>query len=164
VSADAKGNVDDVQSDMISIAMDLLAVFNGPLFTDWRMGSDSALQLFDEGENDLYAGCYVDIAIGFPFTQNTCQIPMDTIAGSPTDTDMKVYDLTYNAVAAEGATLTITALAGKKILLITRENNIIYKASNAPSSSEFTWDGTAIGLGTAVGDDGERFLILYRNY
>ena len=89
---------------------------------------------------------------------------MEAFPSFPTDTDMKVYDLQYQATAAEGSSLTIPALAGKKIILITRENNIIYRASNLPGTTEYAFDGATIILGTPVAENGERFLILWRNY
>lgn len=164
VSSDAKTNIDDVQSDMVEIAKDILATMASPMFDDWKISSDNALQLFDESENDLHAGCYVDITISTMYKQNTCQIPMEVFPSFPTDIDMKVYDLTYNATPAEGSSLIVPALAGKKILMITRENNILYPASNLPGSTEYTFDGTTIGLGTPIGQNGERFLIIWRNY
>jgi len=48
VSADAKTNLVDVQSDMLSVAMDILAQMNFPLFDDWKISTDASLQLFDE--------------------------------------------------------------------------------------------------------------------
>ena len=164
VSSDAKTNIDDVLSDMLEIAKDILATMASPMFNDWKIGSDNALQLFDESENDLHAGCYIDITISTMYKQNTCQIPMEAFPSFPTDTDMKVYDLQYQATAAEGSSLTIPALAGKKIILITRENNIIYRASNLPGTTEYAFDGATIILGTPVAENGERFLILWRNY
>jgi len=163
VSADAKTNLDDVQSDMLSVAMDILAQMNFPSFDDWKISTDASLQLFDESENDLYAGCYIDISIRIMFSQNVCQVPSNGFSDNPTDTDMLMYDISYNA-AAGLTSLTIDALKGKKIMLVVRENNVLYKASNQPGTTEYTWDGITIGLGTPVGPNGERFLILYRNY
>lgn len=67
----------------------------------------------------------------------------------------------YTATGSEGSTLTIAALANKNILAILRESGPIYEVASSPNSSEFTWDGTDIVLGAAVGGAGERFLILY---
>jgi hypothetical protein len=164
VSEDTGDNELDVQSDMVSIAEDILAEMNMGVFDDWAISQDNPLTLFYEGENDLQAGCYVDLTIRTRYTQNVCQIPTDALPSAITEPDMKVYDLTYNASAAEGSTLVIPALAGKKILVITRENNIIYRASNLPGTTEYAFDGTSVGLGTPIGQNGERFLILWRNY
>jgi hypothetical protein len=73
----------------------------------------------------------------------------------------------YVAPPNTGSTITIAALAGKKVLLVVRENVALHPVSNNPASSEFVWDGTNINLGLPVNPEsnpGERFLILYRNY
>lgn len=164
VSEDTRTNTLDVQSDMISVAMDILAQMNNPNYEDWAISGDNQINL-QEGEfSDIVAGCYVDISIRFMYPQDVCQIPTTLIDYTTTDTDMKVYDLIYDADGTEGSTLTIAGLAGKKILLVTRENNILYRASNLPGSTEYTFNGTDAGLGTPVNVVGERFLFLYRNY
>lgn len=66
----------------------------------------------------------------------------------------------FVAVGDEGSTITVGAISGKMVLLITRENSVIYEAVSDPAPSEFTFDGTNIVLGADV-NPGERFLILY---
>jgi hypothetical protein len=77
VSEDTKSNEQDVQSDMVSIAMDLLAQMNHGNYDDWKISADNALTLFSENENDLQAGCIIDFTVSFMYTQNICQIPTD---------------------------------------------------------------------------------------
>lgn len=164
VSEDSKQNEQDVQSDMVSIAMDLLAQMNNGTYSDWIVSPDNNLQLVVENDNDMHAGCIVDISIRIMYEQNICQIPTDITNYTPTDESMKfLYDTEYVATGNEGFTLSIPEIVGKKILLITRGSAVIYKVSSAPSSSEFMWDDTIISLGTATNTN-ERFLILYRNY
>lgn len=165
VSADSKQNEQDVQSDMVSIAMDLLAQMNNSLYDDWRISTDNNLQLVVENDNDLHAGCIIDFSVRIMFEQNICQVPTDIIDYTPTDNDMKfAYDIKYVATGSEGTTLTIPEIVGKKVLFITRESSPIYKVSSAPTGSEYIWNDTVITLGAAVANPGERFLILYRNY
>lgn len=71
--------------------------------------------------------------------------------------------LKYIATGSEGTTLTIPALTGYEILLITRGMGAIYEVGATPDSDEFTWDDTSIVLGT-VTNPGEKFNILYRTY
>lgn len=71
--------------------------------------------------------------------------------------------LKYTATGSEGSTLTIPALAGYEILLITRGIGSIYEVGASPDSDEFTWDDTSIVLGT-ITNPGEKFNILYRTY
>lgn len=164
VSEDTNSNEEDILSDMVSIAMDLLAQMNNGNYDDWKISTDNSLNFFVENENDLHAGCVIDISIAFMYTQNICQVPTDLTDFTPTDENMKyIYDLSYTATGAEGNTLSIPELVGKKIVFMTRESSIIYKVSNDPASSEYTWNNTIITLGT-VTNPGDRFLILYRNY
>ncbi len=166
VSQDAKTNEDDVLSDTVSVMLDLIAEFNNPALNDWRISTDNNLQVIQEGENDIVAGWYTDISISALFTQNICQVPtalIDLTPINPTDSDMTVFDLEYIADGTEGTTLSIPSLVGKKILLITRENGILYKVSNDPDTVEYTWDNSEINLGLETIDKA-RFLILYRNY
>lgn len=164
VSEDSKQNEQDIQSDMVSIAQDLLAQMNYPGFDDWAISSDNQLQLLVEQDNDLIAGCYFDFSIRIMYAQNVCQVPTSITDYTPTDDSMKyLYDVKYVATGSEGTTITIPELAGKKILFMTRGNAIIYKTSSAPASNEFTWNDVIIGLGAAT-NSGEPFLILYRNY
>jgi len=164
VSEDSKQNEQDVQSDMVSIAMDLLAQMNNGAYSDWIVSADNNLQLVVENDNDMHAGCIVDISIRIMYQQNICQIPTDITNYIPTDESMKfLYDSEYMATGNEGVMLNIPEIVGKKILLITRGSAVIYKVSYSPSSAEFTWNDTTITLGTATNMN-ERFLILYRNY
>lgn len=164
VSADAKTNEQDVQSDMVSIAMDLLAQMNNPQYNDWAISSDNNLQLLVENDGDMHAGVVIDFSVRIMFEQNICVIPTDITGYPSTENDMKfIYDTKYVAAGSEGTTLSIPEIVGKKILLITRESAQLYKVSSNPISSEFTWNDTVIGLGAAA-TIGERFLILYRNY
>jgi hypothetical protein len=75
VSEDTKSNEQDVQSDMVSVAMDLLAQMNHGQYDDWKISADNNLTLFTENENDLQAGCIIDFTVSFIYTQNVCQIP-----------------------------------------------------------------------------------------
>jgi hypothetical protein len=62
-SEDTKENELDVQSDMVSVAMDIVAQINSSNFSDWRFSSENNLQLLAEDGDDLYAGCYIDCSI-----------------------------------------------------------------------------------------------------
>ena len=164
VSEDSKQNEQDVQSDMILIAQDLLAQMSYPGFDDWAISSDNQLQLLVEHDNDLIAGCYFDFSVRIMYERNVCQVPTSITDYIPTDDSMKyLYDEKYTATGTEGTTLTIPALAGKKIIFMTRGNAIIYKTSSSPASNEFTWNDVSIGLGAGTNTN-EPFLILYRNY
>jgi hypothetical protein len=164
VSEDARTNELDVQSDMRSIVKDLLAEFNHSSFQDWKISSNNAVALLREELDDLTAGVYVDFTISSIWIPDTCIVPTEPV-DIPNIDDMKyVYDEKYTANGTEGSTLTISAIKGKKIILLTRESAVLYKVSSNPDSVEYTWDGIDITLGTPINSAGERFLILYRNY
>jgi len=109
------------------------------------------------------AGCVLDFSIRIMFTQNLCQIPTDFNLEIPPEDMKEVYDLEYIATGAEGMSITIPGLAGKRIILIVRENSPLHKVSNNPDSAEYTWNDTTIGLSVNIATN-TRFLILYRNY
>lgn len=164
-SEDAKVNELDVQSDMLSIAQDILSQMNNGTLNDWAISGDNAVQYVVENESDMLAGCIVDISVRIMFKQNVCAVPSSLLLIDlpQTDTDMKqVYDFTYVADGTEQKNLYLPIVTGKKILLIIKENNPLFKVSNNPGSTEYIWDYTNIGLGVNT-QPGERFLILYRN-
>lgn len=164
MSEDAKVNEQDVQSDMLQVMMDLMAQMYFPGFSDWVVSTDNQVQLLAEQENDFVAGCYIDFSIRTPFTQNICQVPTTFDDFNPIDTTVKdLFDIPYTADGSEGVALTIDALKGKKVLLITRDNAILYPVSNNPNTTQFAFDGTVITLSTNL-IAGNRLLILYRNY
>lgn len=165
VAADTKDNELDVQSDMMSIALDLIAEMNHSSYTDWKISASNPIVLLSEEFDDLVAGVAVDFTVSFPWSASLCEVPTDALPGVLTIfTDSAVFDLKYVATGSEGSTLTPAEVVGKKILLIIRENNPLFKVSINPESSEYTWDNTSIVLGTPISVAGERFLILYRNY
>lgn len=75
VSEDTKDNEQDVQSDMLSIAQDLLAQMNDNKYDDWRISPDNALQLIVENDGDMHAGVVIDFSIRIMFEQNICAVP-----------------------------------------------------------------------------------------
>lgn len=173
VSAHAKQNEQDVISDELSIALDYIAQLSNPNYNDWKITTSN---LFPEMEqkDDMLAGCYADITISSIFSKNVCQIPTDIDDYEPeTDRDMNVYDLIWRANGDEGTTITVSdipelaVLAGKKILLITREYSPLYKvrppATTTTDATEYYWNDIDLVLGMSP-NPGERFLFLYRNY
>jgi hypothetical protein len=163
VSENTNQNVQDVQSDMVSVAMDLVAQMNAGFFDDWAVSTDIPLQMVEENDNDLIAGCIIDFSIRVKFPQNLCQIPTDYQLEIPPEDMKEVFDMEYISTGAEGTSITIPGLAGKRIILIIRENNPLHKVSNNPDSAEYTWDNTTIGTSVTI-TARTRFLILYRNY
>ena len=163
VSQNAKENELDVQSDMASVAMDLLASFDYNGYTDWKVGTGSGVELLREAFDDLVAGASIDFTITVPWNKDVCAIPTDDVLNTE---DMKlVYDTVYITTGSEGSTLSVPVLVGNKLLLVIRENSPLHKVSSAPASAEYTWNDVVITLGTPVNPETtERFLFLYRSY
>lgn len=165
VSQNAKENELDVQSDMLSIALDLIAEFDLGVYTDWKPAINSPVTLVREQDNDLVAGAMLDFSILVPYDRDACVVPTDALPNMiVTESEKNVFDLVYTAVGDEDSTLSIPQIVGKKVLLVIRENNPIFRVSSSPDPAEYTWNDTVVGLGTPVAGAGERFLILYRNY
>lgn len=170
VSKDTKQNEDDVLSDMLFIMQDLVAEMNNGNFSDWFLSPANPLQAIVEGDNDLFAGWYMDFNIRMVFRQNVCEVPSDIFNypdGQESDevggVSKSVFDLEYISTGTEGATLSIPEIVGKKVLLIVREGNPLHKVSSAPDSAEYVWNDVALTMGLAI-TSVQRFLILYRNY
>lgn len=165
VSEDAKDNELDVLSDMFSVAMDIVAQLKFPAFNDWRISGANNMQSIVENDGDMNAGWYLDLSVTIMYDQNVCEVPTtitDYLPENPDDMKL-VYDVKYIADGTEGTTLNIPEIVGKKLLLLTREYSPLYKVSNLPQSTEYTWDDVSIELGLET-QAGERFLALYRTY
>jgi phage gp37-like protein len=85
VSEDAKENELDVHSDMISIAMDIIAQMNNGVYNDWKISTDNGFQLLVEEKEDMYAGIYIDFSISFLYSQNVCAVPTTKTTYQTTD-------------------------------------------------------------------------------
>lgn len=173
VSADTKANEQDVQSDMFSIAADLIAEINYSGYSDWKIASAAPITVVQEEGDDMCAGVMVQLTISTPYDQDICAVPTNSYTFPINDLDMKpVYDIVYTSNGTEGSTLTIPEIVGKKILMMTRESFPQYEvtAFDDNQSTEFLWqDSDAplvnINLGTPVNPEvGERFFILYRTF
>lgn len=68
----------------------------------------------------------------------------------------------FVAVGDEGTTITLSELAGRDVLIIAREGQVLYEVEEDPGNEEYIWDLTDITLGLET-SAGERFLIIYKN-
>ncbi len=68
----------DVQSDMLSIAQDLISQFNQPV-NGWFMSSDNSFSQLLEGntesDHDIFAGIKISFSMRLPYKQNVCIVP-----------------------------------------------------------------------------------------
>jgi hypothetical protein len=76
VAQDAKGNDDEVESDLTSIAEDYFAMVSSTVYQDtWNVGEEVQLQYYQEKFEDLVGAVAFDLTIGTPFLSNRCQVP-----------------------------------------------------------------------------------------
>jgi len=75
ISADAKENELEVQSDMLSVAKGIVAEMNNSTYTDWAVTGSYNFQLVKEEFDDMVAGVVVDVTIRTPWDQNYCEEP-----------------------------------------------------------------------------------------
>lgn len=168
---DTKRNEQDAQSDMMSVAADLIAQINYSGYSDWKIDAAVPVNFVQEQMDGNYAGVTVDISITTMWVRDVCAVPANSYTFPIIDTSMKpVNDLVYVTTGDEGSTLTIPTLRGKMILMLVRQSFTQYEvnAFDADQSIEFLWAASDdplvnINLGTPV-NPGERFLILYRNF
>jgi len=171
VAADTKQNEQDVQSDMLNIAMDFLAQMDYSAYTDWKIAAASPVVFVTDTENDRFAGITADVSIATPWDKNICAIPANSFTFPIIDTSMKpVYDTVYTATDNEGTTLTLPQLRGNNILMMVRETFTQFEvtAFDDNQSTEFLWgssDDPLVNINLGVpANAGERFLILYRKF
>jgi len=136
VSTNAKENELDVESDMVSIAQDIIAQLNNPNYTDWRVSTDNSLTLHSEGEGDMYAGCYIDISISTAFTQNICQIP--TVLPNYFPVRERARITLYQDLVTGELSLTISELDAISVDSAQIVDAFIMTASNSAAQAQIT--------------------------
>lgn len=170
-SADAKLNEWDVVSDMVSVAQDIFAQILNPNYSDWFITLDNQLRPVFEGGNDMYAGVELDLTISTVFTANRCQVPSTLVVDNPNDEDMgkPIYTLFYTISGSPAFTLDADSMAGfdvlkgKKVALVILSTQGLFKVSNMPGSTQYTWNNTQMNFGREL-QNGEELVVLYRNY
>lgn len=76
VSADARGNELEVQSDLTSIAEDFKAMLSYTGWQDdWDIGESSAFAYYKEKFEDLVLACKMSVRIDVRFDSNRCEVP-----------------------------------------------------------------------------------------
>ena len=75
VSNNAKENEFEVQSDMMSVAQDLMALFDYSEYTDWRVSQNNPVQLVSEEFADMNGGVAIDFSINVQYLKDVCAVP-----------------------------------------------------------------------------------------
>lgn len=83
IAANSLNNEFDVKSDMISVAMDFIALLNYPGYAhSWTISEDISVKIRDFQLQDLCAGVSISLNIGTRYDANLCQVPIVTAAGN----------------------------------------------------------------------------------
>jgi hypothetical protein len=76
VSNNAKSNELEVQSDLTSIAEDIMALITYPDYLDtWTPSNEAQLEYFNEKFEDLVTAARITLTISTRFDANRCQVP-----------------------------------------------------------------------------------------
>jgi len=79
IVAETSSNELEVQSDMMSVGLDLLAEFEHSSYTDWKLGFGNTFLLVQEAFDDMIAGVQIDFSITVMYTRDTCAVPTLTL-------------------------------------------------------------------------------------
>ncbi len=82
VSEGSKENELDVQSDMLSVAMDQIAQFDFSDYGDWRVSLSNNVTFVREELADMTAGVVLDLSISVPYTKDTCAVPTNAVSSA----------------------------------------------------------------------------------
>jgi hypothetical protein len=77
VSEETLQNLQDVQSDCLEIAKDLIAMLDDNEFSDWALTSENSFQFLFEAFDDMVGGVVVDISIKTQYVSDKCAVPVN---------------------------------------------------------------------------------------
>jgi hypothetical protein len=121
ISEGAKSNYTELQSDLVSIAEDMIAMINSTLlYGFWTVGTVYPLQFAEEEFRDYVVSVFFDIDISVIYLADRCQIPMyNDISFEPeNDPAMQNIDVYRYTVQTESQSVTLPAMINKKILML----------------------------------------------
>lgn len=76
LSMDSKANELEVKSDLLSIAEDIMAAFDYPVYKfDWDFSDEASIEFLDEKFEDMLSAVLMTLDIKKRFNSNRCQIP-----------------------------------------------------------------------------------------
>ncbi len=76
MSIDSKANELEVKSDLLSIAEDMMAAFDYPVYRlDWDFAEEASIEFLDEDLEDMLSAVLMTLDIKKRFDSNRCQIP-----------------------------------------------------------------------------------------
>jgi len=163
VLSEARTNVLEVKSDLVSIATDLLAMLQRDIDVtenqDWIVSPSTTLNMDEYQISDLCVGVELPIQVGLRYAADRCQVPSDEVPEILVD--MKIISVYKHTVTSDTETITLPFLK-KEILLLYLGNNPLKQVQSNPSVVdnvvEFTYNystgvfvfGTTIFAGTFI--------------
>lgn len=137
VATNSQANEIEVQSDLTSIAEDLIAMIGYSEYRDWDVTFDSRMQFYTEKFEDIVIGLELDLTIGVRFDANRCQVPSDSLTFE-TSKDM-IMNYIYMGLGTEGASVTIGTLVSRNILMLFKGDKLLTPTTNTPGVNEYRY-------------------------
>lgn len=76
LASNSKRNELEVQSDLTSIAEDLMAMINSPTYqNDWTINDEASLEYQFDDKEDIVVAAILTISISTRYDANRCQVP-----------------------------------------------------------------------------------------
>ena len=152
VSEDTEGNEQEVLSDRHSVASDFMAMLTYyDDMGDWQVGTLAGATPVTEQLNDMVAGVYLDVTISVDYIADRCQVPAEDVTFED-DFDMaRTKILTYTGTGSEGASFTVSGLAGKNVLAVYRAGGYKRAIVTTPTDSDsIRVTGTDLGSNKGI--------------
>lgn len=80
VSEEAQANTLDVQSDMLSVCADFIAIANDSTYDDWDLNVSTNYALVRGMYDDMVAGVILDVQVAIPYSSDVCAAPRNVAA------------------------------------------------------------------------------------
>lgn len=130
----------DLQSDLSSIAGDLIAMINyNEYLQDWIVPENYNLTVSNFQLSDVCVGVVFDCPISSFYLADRCQIPADLITFEP-DPEMKlVTNYIYTTTDDDVDTFTISELKNKVVLLVLNGVQPLTPTTGIPTADEYRY-------------------------
>ena len=129
VDLKTRQNEMDVMSDLTAIAEDFTALLNQvDLADDLTMNMDYNLEYFREKFEDMTLAAKLDIEVGVDYRSDRCQVPSTDVVFDKTYTDMLINNYIYTGTGSEGASITISSLGNKDILMVFKGDKLLTRS------------------------------------
>jgi len=153
VSENSKDNELDVQSDLMSIAEDLIAMMRYSGWDDtWAIGENSSVQYYTEKFEDLVGALSFNIDISIRYDSNRCQVPT-TLVQEPDLNPLAPYGY-FPAFSISSVNMQTGGLIYNNILLANKTGyQVWYDQGSAylTAGEHFNYTATGIILLAAFG-------------